>query len=195
MKFGLTLPTMIAGLDRTTILDWARRIDRGPFSSLAAGERITFPNQEMMVTMAAAAAVTERVRLAFTVVVLPMHSALLIAKQMATLDVLSEGRVTVGVGVGGREEDYRAAGAPWEGRVRRLGEQVAVMRRAWAGEQVVPDGAPVGPTPRQPGGPEILAGVLLPAAIRRASRWADGLCGFSFGPDAAEVGASFEVAR
>src|SRR5205085_3103651 len=101
----------------------------------------------------------------------------------------------VGVGVGGRDEDYRAAGAPWEGRVRRLGEQVALMRRAWAGETVVPGGAPLGPPPRQPGGPEILAGVLLPSAIRRAARWADGLCGFSFGPDEAEIRASFAVAR
>ena len=195
MKIGLTLPTMVAGLDRAAILDWARRIDRGPFSTLAAGERITFPNQELMVTMAAAAAVTERVRLAFTVVVLPMHSAVLIAKQVATLDVLSAGRVTLGVGVGGRDEDYRAVGAPWAGRVKRLEEQVALMRRAWAGETVVPDAAPVGPPPHQAGGPEILAGVLLPAAIRRASRWADGLCGFSFGPDAAEVGTAFTLAR
>jgi alkanesulfonate monooxygenase SsuD/methylene tetrahydromethanopterin reductase-like flavin-dependent oxidoreductase (luciferase family) len=195
VKIGLTLPTMVPGLDRGTVLDWCRRIDRGPFSSLAAGERITFPNQELMVTMAAAAAVTERVRLVFTVVVLPLHSPLLIAKQVATLDVLSGGRVTLGVGVGGREEDYRAAGAPWDGRVRRLGEQVGLLRRAWAGAIVVPDAAPVGPPPCQPGGPEILAGVLLPAAVRRASRWADGICGFSFGPDAGEIAASFAVAR
>jgi alkanesulfonate monooxygenase SsuD/methylene tetrahydromethanopterin reductase-like flavin-dependent oxidoreductase (luciferase family) len=195
MKIGLTLPTMVPGLDRDTILEWARRIDRGPFSTLAAGERITFPNQELMVTMSAAAAVTERVRLTLTVVVLPLHSAALIAKQVATLDVLSNGRVTLGVGVGGREEDYRAVGADWPGRVRRLEEQVRLVRRAWAGDAVVPDVAPVGPPPRQPGGPEILAGVLLPAAIRRAARWADGLCGFSFGPDASEVAASFALAR
>ena len=195
MKIGLTLPTMVPGLDRARLLAWARRIDAGPFSSLAAGERITFPNQELMVSMAAAAAVTERVRLVLTVVVLPLHRAALVAKQVATLDVLSDGRVTLGVGVGGREEDYRAAGAAWNGRIGRLERQVALLRRAWAGEPVVPDAAPVGPPPRQAGGPEILAGVLLPTAIRRAARWADGVCGFSFGPDAGEVASAFAVAR
>src|SRR5260221_1038741 len=92
MKIGMTLPTMVPELNRSLLLAWMRGIDRGPFSTLAAGERIAFPNQEMMVTMAAAAAVTERVRLAFTLVVLPMHSTLLMAKQLPTMDVLSAGR-------------------------------------------------------------------------------------------------------
>jgi alkanesulfonate monooxygenase SsuD/methylene tetrahydromethanopterin reductase-like flavin-dependent oxidoreductase (luciferase family) len=195
MKIGLTLPSMVAGLTRGSVLDWCRRIDAGPFSSLACGERITYPNQEIMVTMAAAAAVTERVRLVFTVVILPMHSPVLIAKQVATLDVLSGGRVTLGVGIGGREEDYRSVGAPFEGRIKRLGTGVRTMRRIWAGEPPFPGAAPVGPTPVQPGGPEILAGSLLPTAIRRASKWADGLCGFSFGPDPTEVATAFDVAR
>src|SRR4051794_37147412 len=131
MKIGMTLPTMVPGLDRRLLLAWMRGIDEGPYSTLAAGERIAFPNQEIMVTMAAAAAVTERVRLAFTLVVLPMHSTLLMAKQLATVDVLSAGRVTVGVGIGGREEDYRAAGAPFTKRLGRMEQQVALMRRAW----------------------------------------------------------------
>jgi alkanesulfonate monooxygenase SsuD/methylene tetrahydromethanopterin reductase-like flavin-dependent oxidoreductase (luciferase family) len=195
MKIGMTMPSMVAGLDRARLLDWARRIDAGPFSSLACGERITFPNQEIMVTMAAAAAVTERVRLTFTVLVLPLHATMLIAKQVATLDVLSAGRVTLGVGVGGREEDYRAVGAPFEHRARRLEEQVALLRRAWAGEAVVPDASPVGPRPVQPGGPEVLAGALMPASIRRAARWADGLCGFGFAPDVDEIASVFALAR
>jgi alkanesulfonate monooxygenase SsuD/methylene tetrahydromethanopterin reductase-like flavin-dependent oxidoreductase (luciferase family) len=197
MQIGLNLPVMAPGLDRERILEWSRRIDAGPFSSLCAGERITFPNPEVMVTLAAAAAVTERVRLTFSVVVLPMHSAVLIAKQVATLDVLSAGRVVLGVGVGAREEDYRAVGAPFDrGRFARLEQQVAILRRAWAGEPVV-EGAlgPVEPLPVQPGGPEILAGALFPRSIRRAARWADGINGFSFGPSVDEIGRSFELAR
>src|SRR6266481_6067491 len=116
MKIGMTLPTMVPELNRSLLLAWMRGIDQGPFSTLAAGERIAFPNQEMMVTMAAAAAVTERVRLAFTLVVLPA------------------GRVTVGIGVGGREEDYRAVGAPFTKRLGRMEEQVALLRRVWSGE-------------------------------------------------------------
>jgi alkanesulfonate monooxygenase SsuD/methylene tetrahydromethanopterin reductase-like flavin-dependent oxidoreductase (luciferase family) len=197
MKIGMNLPVMVPGLDRDLILEWSRRVDAGPYASLAAGERITFPNPEMMVTLAAAAAVTVRVRLVFNVLVLPLHSAVLIAKQVATLDVLSAGRVTLGVGVGGREEDYRALGVRLEERrLGRLEEQVGLMRRAWAGERVV-EGAlrPLEPSPVQPGGPEILAGSLFPRSIRRAARWADGLCGFSFGPSAQEVGRQFELAR
>ncbi len=195
MKIGMTLPTMVPGLTRPVLLEWMRRIDRGPYSTLAAGERLAFPNQEMLVTLSAAAAVTERVRLALTVLVLPLHATLLVAKQLATLDVLSDGRLTVGVGVGGREEDYRAAGAPFERRARRLEEQVGILRRAWAGEEVLEGVAPIGPRPLQAGGPEILAGSLAASSIRRAARFADGLCGFGFGPDPAEVERAFTIAR
>jgi alkanesulfonate monooxygenase SsuD/methylene tetrahydromethanopterin reductase-like flavin-dependent oxidoreductase (luciferase family) len=126
-----------------------------------------------------------------------MHSAVLAAKQLATLDVLSDGRLSVGVGAGAREEDFNAAGATFgPRRLARLEEQVGVMRRVWAGENVV-DGAlrPVGPRPVQDGGPEILAASLSPVSIRRSARWADGICGFSFGPSIPEVAASFELAR
>ena len=93
MKVGLHLPVMVPGLDREKILRWSRRIDEGPFSTLAVGERINFPNPEAMVTLSAAAAVTERVALAFGVLVLPMHRPVLLAKQLATLDVLCGGRL------------------------------------------------------------------------------------------------------
>jgi alkanesulfonate monooxygenase SsuD/methylene tetrahydromethanopterin reductase-like flavin-dependent oxidoreductase (luciferase family) len=197
MKIGMNLPVMVPGLDRSAIHEWSRRIDAGPYASLAAGERITFPNPEILVTLATAAALTERVRITFSVLVLPMHNPIRIAKQVATLDVLSGGRVSLGLGVGGREEDYAAVGAEYDkGIWRRMEEQVAVMRRAWKGEQVV-EGAlrPVEPLPLQSGGPELLAGSMFPRSIRRAARWADGICGFSFGPHAAEVANQFDLAR
>ncbi len=197
MKIGMNLPVMVPGLDRSTVLEWARRVDAGPYASLAAGERITFPNPELLVTMSAAAAVTERVRLALTVVVLPMHSPVLMAKQIATLDVLSAGRVTLGLGIGARVEDYRAVGAPFEPRrLTRMEQQITLMRRVWAGENVI-EGAlrPVEPFPVQAGGPELLAGALAPYAVRRAARWADGRCGFSFGPSAEEVAFAYDTAR
>jgi alkanesulfonate monooxygenase SsuD/methylene tetrahydromethanopterin reductase-like flavin-dependent oxidoreductase (luciferase family) len=196
LKIGMNLPVMVPGLRRDHIIEWARRIDAGPYSSLAAGERIVFPNPEIMVTMAAAAAITERVQLVLTVLVLPMHSAVLKAKQVATLDVLSGGRVTLGVGVGAREEDYRALGACFDTRrLARLEEQVSVLRRTWAGAPVASDASPVGPQPVQPGGPEILAGSLFARSIRRVARWADGICGFSFGPSRNEVEFAFETTR
>ena len=195
MRIGMTLPTMMPGVDRATLLAWAERVDAGPFASLAAGERITFGNTEAMVSMAAAAAVTARVELMLTVVVLPLHSEVVVAKQVATLDVLSGGRVALGVGVGGREEDYRAAGVAPERRGRRMTAQVARMRRVWAGEALADGMAPIGPAPVRAGGIPVLIGALAHDSIRRAARWADGLCGFSFGPDAHEVRAAFDVAR
>jgi len=197
MQIGMNLPVMVPGLDREAIFAWSRRIDSGPFSSLAAGERITFPNPEVMVTLSTAAAVTERVRITFSVLVLPMHNAVRIAKQVATLDVVSGGRVSLGVGVGGREEDYVAVGAEYDRSLwRRLEEQVDTLRRAWAGEAVV-EGAlgSVEPAPLQAGGPELLAGSMYPRSIRRAARWADGIAGFSFGPSPEQVKGQFELAR
>ena len=195
MKIGMTIPTMVPDLDRETLLAWMRKSDVGPFSTLAAGERVAYPNQEMLVTLAAASTVTERVRIALTVAVLPMHATILFAKQLATIDVLSGGRLVVGVGTGGREEDYRSVGASFERRFARMEEQVALMRRVWAGEVIEGLTKPVGPRPVQAGGPEILAGVLTPKSIRRAARWANGICGFEFGPDMAAVRTAFDLAR
>jgi alkanesulfonate monooxygenase SsuD/methylene tetrahydromethanopterin reductase-like flavin-dependent oxidoreductase (luciferase family) len=198
MKVGMNLPVMVPGLGRDAILEWARRVDAGPFSHLAAGERVVFPNPELIVTMSAAAAVTERVRILLNVLVLPMHAEVFKAKQLATLDVLSGGRLTVGVGAGAREDDFQAAGADFrrERPLARLAAQVATMRRVWAGEQGIAGlEDPVGPSPVQPGGPEILSGSLSPASIDRAARWADGICGFSFGPSLDEVRASFDRTR
>lgn len=197
MRLGMNLPVMVPGLDRRGILEWSRRIDQGPYATLAAGERITFPNPELLVTLSAAAAVTERVRIAATVLVLPLHATALVAKRIASLDVLSGGRVVLGVGGGAREEDFRAAEARYDiPKLTRLEQQVALLRRAWAGELVVPGAQrPIEPLPIQPGGPPIWAGSLSPKAIRRAARWADGLCGFSFGPSLDETERAFACAR
>jgi alkanesulfonate monooxygenase SsuD/methylene tetrahydromethanopterin reductase-like flavin-dependent oxidoreductase (luciferase family) len=186
----MTLPSMVAGVDRDTILTWCRRIDDGPFHSLAVGERITFHNAEQWVLLSAAAAVTERVRIVPTVVVLPAHPAALVAKQAATLDVLSAGRVTLGVGVGGRDEDYQALGAVADRRHQRMDDQVSSMRRIWAGEPPAVGLEPIGPPPVQPGGPPLLAGSLGARSIRRAAAWADGVVGFMLSPRSDDAAAT-----
>lgn len=178
----MTLPTMIAGVDRATTLEWCRRIDAGPWSTLAIGERIAYPNQELWVTLSAAAALTERPRIMATVVVLPMHSAVDVAKKAATLDVLSGGRFVLGVGVGGRDEDYRSLERPFARRHQRMDDQVEIMRRVWAGEPPFADVHPVGPPPVQPGGPPLYSGALGPKSIARSAAWADGISGFLLDP-------------
>jgi alkanesulfonate monooxygenase SsuD/methylene tetrahydromethanopterin reductase-like flavin-dependent oxidoreductase (luciferase family) len=191
MEIGLTLPTMIADLDRDTTVGWCRAIDDGPFSTLAIGERIAYPNQELFVTLSAAAALTERVRIMSTVVVLPMHAAVDVAKKAATLDVLSDGRFTLGVGVGGRDEDYRSLEAPFGRRHPRMDDQVATIRRVWAGRPPFPGLSPVGPPPVQPGGPPIYSGALGPKAIARSAHWAEGVCGFLLDPLGEDVEGTF----
>jgi alkanesulfonate monooxygenase SsuD/methylene tetrahydromethanopterin reductase-like flavin-dependent oxidoreductase (luciferase family) len=195
MKVGMTLPTMVAGFDGPRLREWCRRIDDGPFASIAVGERITYANTELFTTLAAAAALTDRVRLVSTIVVLPLHSAALVAKQAATIDVLSGGRLTVGVGIGGRDEDYRAVGARFDRRHQRMDEQVAEMRAIWSGAPPFEGASPIGPPPAQAGGPPLLSGSLGPKSIARASRWAAGVAGFVTDPDPGMVGLGFDQVR
>lgn len=195
MDVGVALPTMAGGYDRSTTIEWSTGIDRGPFASVSCGERFTFRNQEMLVTMAAAAAVTERVRVFCNLAVLPLHPVAVLAKQVATLDVLSGGRVTLGVGVGGREHDYRAAGSPPDHRHQRLDDGVAELRRIWSGAPPFEGADPVGPACVQPGGPPLLAGAMGPRALARASAWADGVSGFALTADGGELRRAADGAR
>jgi alkanesulfonate monooxygenase SsuD/methylene tetrahydromethanopterin reductase-like flavin-dependent oxidoreductase (luciferase family) len=195
MDIGMTLPTMVAGYERDTTLRWCRRIEDGPFASVAVGERITFRNQEQMVMLSAAAALTTRVRVMATIVIVPMHPVALVAKQAATLDVLSGGRLTLGVGVGGREHDYRAVEAAFDHRLSRLDAGVARLRRLWAGEAPFPGADVVGPQPVQRGGIPILCSSLGPKSLARAAMWADGLVGFTLAGDARELTGTAARAR
>lgn len=180
MRIGWSLPTMIAGAGRSTVLDWSRRIESDGYDTIGFGERIAYQNLELFSVLSAAAAVTERVRLMSTIVVLPLHSEVWVAKQAATLSVLSEGRYTLGVGVGGRDEDYRALGVPFTRRFERLDQQVAQVRRTWE-QQPPADGLdPVGPSPA--GDIPILSGSMGPKSMARAARWADGIAGFELDP-------------
>jgi alkanesulfonate monooxygenase SsuD/methylene tetrahydromethanopterin reductase-like flavin-dependent oxidoreductase (luciferase family) len=194
MTVGVALPQMATGLDRGRFEAWCAGIDEGPFSSISAGERITFHNLEGITACAAAAALTSRVRVLANVVVLPWHRSAMIAKQLATIDVLSGGRLDVAVGVGGRGQDYLALGVPDNARHSRLDTAVDELSALWRGSPAA-DGQPVGPTPVQPGGPPIYASAMGPKSLARAARWAVGVSGFSLLADPAEIHRSNEAAR
>jgi alkanesulfonate monooxygenase SsuD/methylene tetrahydromethanopterin reductase-like flavin-dependent oxidoreductase (luciferase family) len=186
VRYSVMLPYM-QETTRETTLAWARMADQGPFHGVTMGERTTYASADQMATLAAAAAVTSRVVLMTNVVVLSMHPAALVAKQAATIDVLSGGRLILGVGVGGREHDYRSAEEPWQGRYGRLDARVDELRRIWAGEAPFDGADPVGPRPVQPAGPPIYWGGSGAKAAARASRWADGYVGFHLGVDREEL--------
>jgi alkanesulfonate monooxygenase SsuD/methylene tetrahydromethanopterin reductase-like flavin-dependent oxidoreductase (luciferase family) len=194
MEVGVALPQMTTGLDRSTVEAWCAGIDAGPFSSVSAGERITFHNLEGITLCAAAAALTRRARVLINVAVLPWHAPAMIAKQLATIDVLSGGRVEVAVGIGGREQDFVALGSPVAGRHQRLDDAVAEVRRLWAGGPAA-DGAAVGPTPARPGGLPLLASAMGPKGLARAASWADGISGFTLLGDAADCDRLFRGAE
>jgi len=187
---------MKAGLDREDYLAWFRAIDDGPFHALSCGERVHGPTYDMRVVLSAAAAVTNRVEITPTLYVLPMHSATRVAKEVTTLDILSGGRVnSVAVGYGGREKDYAALGARFEGRYGRMDRQVEEMRRVWRGEEIIEGGGVIGPTPRDPAGPRLLAGAMGPKSIERCSRWADGLYAWSGNGEKEELANTFNMAE
>lgn len=195
MKIGICLPYMKAGLSRENYLDWFRCIDDGPFHSLSCGERVHGPTYDMRVLLSAAAMATTRVEITPTLYVLPMHSATQVAKEVATLDILSGGRVKkMAVGYGGRELDYRAVGARFHGRYGRMDRQVEALRKIWRGEEIIDGGGMIGPTPSTPGGPQLLAGALGPKSIERCSHWADGLYAWSGNGEREELSRSFELA-
>ena len=188
MKIGMTLPVMEPDLSRRDLEDWTLRVDSGPWSHIALGERILFPNPEFISTLSAVAAWTKRVEIIATISVLTMHNPILSAKQFATIDMISEGRFTLGVGVGGREEDYNAIGSTWsDRRWATLSDRVKTMQSVWSKEYH----PSLGPTPFSMNGPQILAGAVGPKAMEMSADFADGLAGFSFNADIEEIKDSF----
>jgi len=168
MKIGLGLPTSNPEL----LYEWARLADSGPFSTLGLLDRLVWDNPEPLITLAALAGVTSRIRLQTEVLLVPLRQPALLASQVATLDRMSGGRFTLGVGVGGRVDDELAAGVPHTGRGARMDAALAQLKALWSGNS---GEEPVGPSPTRAGGPEILVGAFHPAALARVARFGDGL--------------------
>jgi alkanesulfonate monooxygenase SsuD/methylene tetrahydromethanopterin reductase-like flavin-dependent oxidoreductase (luciferase family) len=195
MDIGLGLPTSVPGTSGADVLAWAVEGERAGFSSLAVLDRLVFDSYECLTALAAVAAVTERVRLATAIMIAPLRtSTALLAKQVASVDRLCHGRLTLGLAVGGRPDDFSAAGAEFPGRGDRLDRQIAEMRRIWAGERRGIAG-PIGPVPTSEAGPPLILGGHSPRAIARAARLADGWISGGGGPGSFAHGAAqFRVA-
>jgi alkanesulfonate monooxygenase SsuD/methylene tetrahydromethanopterin reductase-like flavin-dependent oxidoreductase (luciferase family) len=174
VNVGIGLPSTIPGVDRDSLLTWARRAEERGFSTLATLDRIVYPNYDSLIALAAAAAVTERIRLTTDILLGPVRgNGAVLAKQAATIDSLSNGRLTLGIAVGLREEDYTSTTIPFNERGKLFDAQLAEMRRVWAGAEYGPAGA-IGPPPSRPDGPELVIGGTIPATARRIAQHADG---------------------
>jgi alkanesulfonate monooxygenase SsuD/methylene tetrahydromethanopterin reductase-like flavin-dependent oxidoreductase (luciferase family) len=164
MNVGIGLPTTTPGADADLLAGWAARADAGPFTSLAVLDRLVYDSFDPFAALAAAAAVTQEIRLATMIAIGPLRGTAELLKQAATLQLLARGRLTLGLAVGAREDDYTAAGLRTAGRGRRLSEQLVALRGGWETSPVIP-GAPA---------PELLVGGGSGPAFLRAARYADG---------------------
>jgi alkanesulfonate monooxygenase SsuD/methylene tetrahydromethanopterin reductase-like flavin-dependent oxidoreductase (luciferase family) len=189
MDIGIGLPSTIPGVPGRRVLEWARAAEKAGFSSLGTLDRLVYGNLEAVPTLAAAAAVTERIGLTTAVLIAPYRgNGALLAKQLATVDSIAEGRLRVGIAVGGRADDFEATGSSFEDRGRAFDRQLAEMRAVWAQE---PRGfaGPIGPAPVQPGGPPLLIGGNVAATARRVVELGAGWILGAGGPDAFVAGA------
>lgn len=169
MDVGIGLPNAVRGVDRAGIVDWARRAEQAGFSSLGTIDRLVYPNYESLVSLAAAAAVTERVALVTDILIAPLRSnTALLAKQAATIDALSGGRLTLGLAPGGREDDFEVSGVDFKARGRIFERQLDELQAVWRGERGV------GPAPAQDGQPRLLIGGYTEVGLKRAARYGDG---------------------
>jgi alkanesulfonate monooxygenase SsuD/methylene tetrahydromethanopterin reductase-like flavin-dependent oxidoreductase (luciferase family) len=195
MRIGIGLPATIPGATGAGILDWARRAEDTGFGSLGIIDRLIYANFESLITLAAVAGATSRIRLVTSILIAPLRSnPLVLAKEAATLDALSEGRLSLGVGLGSRDDDYELSGLPTGNRGRTLDDQLERMRRVWSEREEWPESR-IGPPPHRPGGPEVLVAGHAEASFRRVARFGDGwIYGRSSPAEFAELAAAVDAA-
>ena len=161
MEVGIGLPNAVPGTAPETLVEWARRADGGPFSSVGVVDRVRYEGFDALTALATAAVVTTRVKLTTMVLIAPLRRAPLLAQEAATIHAISGGRLVLGVGLGARRDDYEQVGAPQRGRGARLTQQLATLRTWWergAGDTF----------------PALLVGGASDAAFGRAAALADG---------------------
>jgi alkanesulfonate monooxygenase SsuD/methylene tetrahydromethanopterin reductase-like flavin-dependent oxidoreductase (luciferase family) len=174
MDVAIGLPNAVPGTSGQQLTEWARRAESRGFSSLGTIDRFAYGNYEPLTALAAAAAVTERIGLCTSVLLAPLRAnATALAKQALSVQALSGGRLTLGVGLGGRDDDYALAGIPMEGRGATLDAMLERMQAAWAGDDLGPDVEP----------PTVVVGGGVEASFERAARFGAGWIAGGSGPD------------
>jgi alkanesulfonate monooxygenase SsuD/methylene tetrahydromethanopterin reductase-like flavin-dependent oxidoreductase (luciferase family) len=174
MRIAIGLPSRVPAASGELMLEWATRAEHGPFSSLVVTDRVVSQSLEPLSVLALAAGATRRIRLMTSVVIGPPRETTLLARQAATIDVISGGRLTLGVGIGVRANDYWATGFDFHRRGKRAEEQLPTLRRLWNGEALSKDVGAIGPISPRAGGPEMLIGGYVPAIVQRIAKWGDG---------------------
>ena len=167
MRVGVGLPSTVPGSSGRLLVEWAARAEQGPFASVGVLDRVAYGSHDPFTSLAAAAAVTQRIRLVTMVVIGPLRSSALMAKEAASVHAISGGRLVLGLSIGARSDDYAAAGVGRRGRGARLSDQLFEVRSVWEEGRMAPDlaGFPE---------PPVLVGGLSGRSFARMARWADG---------------------
>jgi alkanesulfonate monooxygenase SsuD/methylene tetrahydromethanopterin reductase-like flavin-dependent oxidoreductase (luciferase family) len=175
MKVAIGLPNAVPDTSGEQLTEWARRAEARGFSSLGTIDRVAYPNLEPLVSLAAAAAVTERIGLATTVLLGPLRrNPVALAKQVASIHKLSGGRMTLGIGLGGREDDYEISGVEMGSRGKELDAMLERIKEVWEGDEMGPDHGTL---------PRVLVGGSVDASFERAARFGDGWIAGGAPPD------------
>ena len=191
MKIGIGLPSTVPGTQGAEMREWARRAESAGFSTLGTIDRLVYGNHESLIALSYAAAVTERIGLLTSILLAPLRTnTALLAKQAFSIDVLSGGRLTLGIAVGGREDDYELSGVDFHSRGAIFDRQLEELREHWNGDAI-------GPKP-QPGRPEVVIGGRSAATFRRAAQWNGWMMGGgapdSFPPEIEKLDAAWAAA-
>lgn len=172
MQVGIGIPESMHTPE--LIFEWVKQVDAGPFSTLSVLDRVVYPNYDPLILLTIAATLTTRVRLMTGVLLSPLRNTTILAKEAATIDSISKGRLTLGLGVGSREDDFIATNTPYKGRGKRFEEQIAQMKHIWAGQPLDARFGLIGPQPVQENGPEIILGGISTRACQRVGCCANG---------------------
>jgi alkanesulfonate monooxygenase SsuD/methylene tetrahydromethanopterin reductase-like flavin-dependent oxidoreductase (luciferase family) len=173
MKIGIGLPNPIPGTPGRTLVEWAKRAEDRGFSTLATIDRLAYPSYESLIALAAAGAVTERIGLFTNILIAPARKTVLLAKESASVDQISNGRLTLGLAPGGREDDLSVVEEPYGDRGRRFDRQLEDLRKAWGGELIADCDKPVAPKPVR-GSIPIIIGGASDRTIERLLKHGDG---------------------
>ncbi len=166
MDVGIGLPNAVPGTSGAELAEFARRADTRGFSSLGTIDRVVYGNYEPLIALAAVAAVTERIGLCTSVLLGPLRpNPTELAKQSLSLNALSGGRFTLGIGLGAREDDYEASGVSLGGRGKALDEALERIKEVWEDDGI---------GPAEQGAPGLVVGGSVDASFARAARFGDG---------------------
>ena len=174
MKIGIGLPNAIRGTSGNVLIDWARRAEARGFSSLGTIGRVAYPSYSELITLAAAAAATERIGLKTDILLGPIYNPVLLAKDLASLDQISAGRFVLGASVGARKDDFDVTHQDLSTRGRRWDEALELMHQIWRGEPPPGTDQLVAPTPTNGDRVPILVGGNSDASLRRLVKWGVG---------------------